>query len=102
MNSRLLKAVLGDGDQQGLPIQSDDLTIATFTSEVLGINTSYPLVSVPRRNPWSGKSEDRLIPLGLRALMEHIAVEFQMYLAAQACEKIDTSAPRQKTCFVGV
>jgi hypothetical protein len=55
--------------------------VSEFTSESLGVSTFFPLVPIPDFDPVTGEEHERLVPLGLRALMEHSAYEIQMFLA---------------------
>jgi hypothetical protein len=62
--------------------ETRDYEVHEFTSAALGIKTAFPLVPVPDFDPFTGESCERLVPLGLRALMEHTAYEIQTFLAA--------------------
>lgn len=89
-----LKVVLGDVGMEYGWKESKHVPVRHFVSDVPNVTTTYPLVPVTRPDPWSGSNQTRLIPLGLRSLMEHIATEMQIFIVVIAAgqdphDKID-------------
>jgi hypothetical protein len=94
-----LKVVMGD-----LPIEIEDTYTdiypsRTFTSLLPPLRTTYFLVPMWRRNPETGLEEYRLVALGVRALMEHIATEMQIFLAALAVGEDAEDTPTGEDVF---
>ena len=54
----------------------------TFKSNIVGIETAFPCMPLPHRDPFTGTVSERPVIVGLRALMEHTATEMQMFLMA--------------------
>lgn len=76
------KVVMGDLPPQRTDEELKDDLATKFESTTPQVTTYYPQVLVSGRNPESGRRESLGVPLGLRALMEHIATEMQIVAAA--------------------
>jgi hypothetical protein len=82
--SEFLKIVLGDIPRERLSASSNLVTwpVRRYASPKLGVSLAYPLIPFTVPDPFSGESETFLTPIGLRSLMEHTAVELQIFLAS--------------------
>lgn len=90
-----LKIILGDVGMEDGREESAQVPVRHFVSNDPNVTTTYPLVAVTRPDPWSGSIRTRWVPLGLRALMEHIATEMQIFIVVIAAgqdpdDKIDS------------
>jgi hypothetical protein len=66
------------------PAGSNGFGLQIFDSTELGVRTSLPLTPAFSDDPLTGKTTERLVPFGLRALMEHTATEIQFCLTTSA------------------
>jgi hypothetical protein len=84
LHHSVLAALLGENARLSTPEESasQKLIVDEFDFPEIGLDFAVPLVPIPRFNQLTGEREERQVPLGLRALLEHTATEIQLFTAA--------------------